>query len=125
MVTARPYDSYRNRKVTGFLLSLAFAGLSSVRDVWFGGLFQEVNPILVALTAFGLCSLVFLPIALISDPAGRPPIPLAREHPRACALADERGNCRDTQVRIHRSTGLDGSMIYNGPAHRAVPEPRC
>jgi len=32
----------------------------------------------------------------------RPPIYLAREHPRACALADERG-----------------------PAHRAVPEPRC
>jgi len=55
----------------------------------------------------------------------RPPIHLAREHPRACALADERGNCRDTQVRIHSSTGLDGSMVYNGPAHRAVPEPRC
>ena len=65
MVTARPYDSYRNREVTGFLLSLAFAGLAPVRGVCFGGLFLEVNPLLVALTA------------------------------------------------------------HNGPAHRAVPEPRC
>jgi hypothetical protein len=50
---------------------------------------------------------------------------LAREHPRAYAFVDERGNCRDTQVGIHSSTGLDGSMVYNGLAHRAVPEPRC
>ena len=70
MVTARPYESHRNREVTGFSLSLAFAGLAAVRDVYFGGLFQEVNPLLVALTAFGLCSLVFLPIALVRDPAG-------------------------------------------------------
>jgi len=52
MATACPYDSYRNREVTGFLLSRAFAGLASVRDVCFGGLFQEVNPLLVALTAY-------------------------------------------------------------------------
>lgn len=70
MVTAGPYESHRNREVTGFLLSFAFAGLAAVRDVYFGGLFQEVNPLLVALTAFGLCSLVFLPIALVRDRAG-------------------------------------------------------
>jgi len=70
MVTARPYESRRNREATGFLLSLAFASLAAVRDVYFGGLFQEVNPLLVALTAFGLCSLVFLPIALVRDLAG-------------------------------------------------------
>lgn len=57
-------------EITGFLLSLAFAALAAGRDVYFGGLFQQVQPLLVALTAFGLCSLVFVPIALLRDPGG-------------------------------------------------------
>jgi hypothetical protein len=39
-------------------------------DVYLGGLFQRVDPLLVALTAFTLCSLVFLPVALARDPGG-------------------------------------------------------
>jgi drug/metabolite transporter (DMT)-like permease len=41
-----------------------------VRDVYLGGLFQRVDPLLVALTAFALCSLAFLPVALARDPRG-------------------------------------------------------
>ena len=45
------------------------------------GLFQRVDPLLVALTAFALCSLVFLPVALARHPGGvaallRRPAPL-------------------------------------------------
>ena len=66
MSTAPP-EPQRNGEITGFLLSLAFAGLAAVRDVYFGGLFQHVDPLLVALTAFGLCSLAFLPVAIVRD----------------------------------------------------------
>jgi hypothetical protein len=67
---ARPrhHESRRRGEIAGFLLSLTFAGLAAVRDVYFGGLFQHVDPLLVGLTAFGLCSLVFLPLALVRDP---------------------------------------------------------
>jgi drug/metabolite transporter (DMT)-like permease len=60
----------QRREVAGFLLSLAFAGLAAVRDVYFGGLFQRVNPLGVALIAFGLCTLGFLPTALARDRGG-------------------------------------------------------
>jgi drug/metabolite transporter (DMT)-like permease len=52
----------------GFLASLAFTALASVRDVYFGGLFQSTSPLLVAVVAFTLCSLIFLPIALVRSP---------------------------------------------------------
>src|SRR6185436_12989052 len=60
----------RNREATGFLLSVAFVCLAAGRDVYFGALFQRVHPLAVALTAFTLCTLVFLPIALVRDRAG-------------------------------------------------------
>lgn len=71
----------RSREITGFFLSLAFAALAAGRDVYFGGLFQHLEPLLVALTAFALCSLVFVPIALLRDRGGlaalvRRPAPL-------------------------------------------------
>jgi hypothetical protein len=60
----------QRREAAGFLLSLAFAGLAAVRDVYFGGLFQHVNPLGVALVAFGLCAVGFLPLALARDRGG-------------------------------------------------------
>jgi drug/metabolite transporter (DMT)-like permease len=60
----------RSREATGFLLSIVFVGLAAGRDVYFGALFQRVHPLAVALTAFTLCTLVFLPIALVRDRAG-------------------------------------------------------
>src|SRR5258706_7249086 len=60
----------RNREATGFLLSVVFVCLAAGRDVYFGALFQRVHPLAVALTAFTLCTLVFLPIALARDRAG-------------------------------------------------------
>ena len=58
------------RERTGFLLSVVFIGLAAARDVYFGALFQRVDPLTVALTAFTLCTLVFLPVALLRDRAG-------------------------------------------------------
>jgi drug/metabolite transporter (DMT)-like permease len=52
----------------GFLASLAFMALASVRDVYFGGLFQSTDPLAIAVVAFALCALVFLPIALVRSP---------------------------------------------------------
>jgi drug/metabolite transporter (DMT)-like permease len=80
-MSALPTGRQRSGEITGFVLSLAFAALAAGRDVYFGGLFQHVEPLLVALTAFGLCSLVFVPIALLRDPGGlaalvRRPAPL-------------------------------------------------
>ncbi|HEU5194781.1 MAG TPA: EamA family transporter [Methylomirabilota bacterium] len=71
----------RNREATGFLLSVAFVCLAAARDVYFGALFQRVHPLAVALTAFTLCTLLFLPIALVRDQAG-----LARLRRRAGTL---------------------------------------
>jgi drug/metabolite transporter (DMT)-like permease len=70
MLTARSSRAPRNAEIAGFLLSLAFAVSTAVRDVYLGGLFQRVNPLLVALMAFGLCSLAFLPNALVRDRGG-------------------------------------------------------
>ena len=60
----------RNREATGFLLSVVFVCLAAGRDVYFGALFQRVHPLAVALTAFTLCTAVFLPVALLRDHAG-------------------------------------------------------
>jgi drug/metabolite transporter (DMT)-like permease len=60
----------RNPEADGFLLSVAFVGLASVRDVYFGGLLQRVHPLVVALTAFSLCTLGFLAVAVARDRAG-------------------------------------------------------
>ena len=60
----------RNREAAGFLLSILFVGLAALRDVYFGGLFQRVHPLVVAVVAFALCPLVFLPMALLRDRAG-------------------------------------------------------
>jgi hypothetical protein len=66
MLTTSP----RNPEAAGFLLSLTFVGLASVRDVYLGGLVQRVSPLVVAVTAFTLCTLVFLTGALVRDRAG-------------------------------------------------------
>jgi len=60
----------RNREASGFLVSLAFVGLASVRDVYLGGLFQRWSPLHVAIVAFTLCTVVFLPIARAQHPEG-------------------------------------------------------
>jgi hypothetical protein len=56
-----------NREAAGFLTSILFVLLASVRDVYFGGVFQWLSPLDVAVTAFALCSAVFLPAALVRD----------------------------------------------------------
>jgi len=71
-----------NRETTGFLLSVVFVGLAAGRDVYFGALFQRVDPLTVALIAFTLCTLVFLAIALATDRAG---LARLRRHARTLA----------------------------------------
>jgi drug/metabolite transporter (DMT)-like permease len=69
----------RNPEAVGLLLSLAFVLLASVRDVYLGGRVQHVSPLAVAVSAFSVCTLAFLAVALVRDRAG-----LARlvRHPR-------------------------------------------
>ena len=50
-----------SRERLGFLASGGFVCLASVRDVYLGGFFQRVNPLLVALLAFSLCTVLFSP----------------------------------------------------------------
>lgn len=57
-----------NPEALGFLASLAFAALASVRDVYLGGLFQTRSPLDFTLIAFGLCALLFFPVALARSP---------------------------------------------------------
>src|SRR5438477_10202238 len=52
----------------GFRASLAFMALASVRDVYFGGVFQSTGPLGIAVVAFALCALLFAPIALARSP---------------------------------------------------------
>lgn len=59
-----------NRETAGFLASAVFVGLASLRDVYFGGLFQRIEPLAVSAIAFVLCSLVFLPVAVATDRDG-------------------------------------------------------
>src|SRR6266851_783522 len=57
--------THQSREAAGFLVSVAFVGLAAVRDVYLGGLFQRVSPLIVAMVAFSLCTLVLLPTALV------------------------------------------------------------
>lgn len=59
---------HRGGEATGFVVALLFVGLAAIRDVYLGGLFQRVNPLLVAMVAFSACTLVFLPVAVIRCP---------------------------------------------------------
>ena len=65
MSTASARGAHQSREAAGFLVSVAFVGLAAVRDVYLGGLFQQVSPLVVAMVAFSLCTLVLLPTALV------------------------------------------------------------
>jgi len=65
MTTAGPRGWHQSREAAGFLVSVAFVCLAAVRDVYLGGLFQRASPLLIAMVAFTLCTLVLLPIALV------------------------------------------------------------
>lgn len=67
MPTASPRGWHQSREATGFLVSVAFVCLAAVRDVYLGGLFQRMSPLLVAMAAFSLCTLVLLPLALVQS----------------------------------------------------------
>lgn len=71
--------SNQSREAAGFLVSAGFVCLAAVRDVYLGGLFQRVSPLLVAIVAFSLCTLVFLPAALV---ASRDSLAVLRRRPR-------------------------------------------
>jgi drug/metabolite transporter (DMT)-like permease len=58
------------REAAGALASAIFVCLASVRDVYFGGLFQRLSPLDVAVVAFGLCTVVCFPIAMVRAPDG-------------------------------------------------------
>jgi len=60
--------SENRREAVGALASAVFVCLASVRDVYLGGLFQRTSPLDVAVIAFGLCTVVCLPIALYRAP---------------------------------------------------------
>ena len=62
MLETAPVPARRNGEIAGFLLSLTFAASTALRDVDLAGLFQRVDPLLVALTALALLARV---------PAGR------------------------------------------------------
>jgi hypothetical protein len=79
MSTASPHGWHQRREAAGFLVSGAFVGLAAVRDVYLAGLFQRVSPLLVAMVAFALCTLVFLPIGLVQS---RGSLAVLRRRPR-------------------------------------------
>src|SRR6185369_6457535 len=65
-----PAPRVRSGEAAGFGAAFVFTCLAALRDVYFGGLFQSTSPLGVAVIAFGLCTAVFLPIALVRSPAG-------------------------------------------------------
>jgi hypothetical protein len=65
MSSASPHVWPQSREAAGFLVSVAFVCLAAMRDVYLGGLFQRVSPLHVAVVAFTLCTVVFLPLALL------------------------------------------------------------
>ena len=69
----------QSREAAGFLVSVAFVCLAAMRDVYLGGLFQRVSPLLVAMVAFCLCTLVFLPTAFMHS---RDSLAVLRRRPR-------------------------------------------
>ena len=58
----------RSPEALGFLATLAFAVLASIRDVYLGGLFQTRSPLDFTLIAFGLCAALLFPVALVRSP---------------------------------------------------------
>ena len=69
MVNGTPRGG-RSAETTGFLLSAAFVALASLRDVYLGGVLQQIHPLVVAVIAFSLCTVVFLGVALVRDRTG-------------------------------------------------------
>lgn len=72
-VTSTAYESGMNasspannprREAAGFLVATGFVLLASARDVYLGGLFQRITPLLIAIAAFSLCTVLFLPMLL-------------------------------------------------------------
>src|SRR5262245_59402645 len=57
----------QRRETAGFAVSVGFVCLAAVRDVYLGGVFQRVTPLLIAIVAFTLCTVVFLPAAIVSS----------------------------------------------------------
>jgi drug/metabolite transporter (DMT)-like permease len=57
----------QSQEASGFLVAVGFVCLAAVRDVYLGGLFQRITPLLIAAVAFSLCTLLFLPVALGSS----------------------------------------------------------
>jgi hypothetical protein len=80
MSTSTGRAGHHSREGVGFLVSVAFVGLAAVRDVYLGGLFQRVSPLLVAMVAFSLCTLVLLPTALVH---GRDSLAILQRRSRA------------------------------------------
>ncbi|MGH9461119.1 MAG: hypothetical protein ACRD1X_07865, partial [Vicinamibacteria bacterium] len=70
---------HQSREAAGFLVSVGFVGLAAVRDVYLGGLFQRVSPLVVAMVAFSLCTLVLLPTAFVHS---RDSLAVLRRRPR-------------------------------------------
>ena len=54
----------RRRETAGFIVAAGFVLLAAVRDVYLGGLFQRITPLLIAIAAFSLCTVLFLPVLL-------------------------------------------------------------
>src|SRR5712692_1200704 len=79
MSTPSLRKSHQSREAAGFLVAVAFVGLAAVRDVYLGGLFQRVSPLVVAMVAFAFCTLVFLPIGLVHS---RGSLVVLRRRPR-------------------------------------------
>jgi drug/metabolite transporter (DMT)-like permease len=69
----------QSREAAGFLVAAAFVCLAAVRDVYLGGLFQRASPLLIAIVAFSLCTVVFLPTAVVGS---RGSLVLLRRRPR-------------------------------------------
>src|SRR5262245_22877440 len=57
----------QRRETAGFAVSVGFVCLAAVRDVYLGGVFQRITPLLIAIVAFTLCTVVFLPAAIVSS----------------------------------------------------------
>jgi len=60
-----------SREALGFAVGVSFVCLAAMRDVYLGGLFQRVSPSAVALVAFGVCTGILLPAALVRDGGAR------------------------------------------------------
>jgi drug/metabolite transporter (DMT)-like permease len=61
VVSAQPPRSTQRQETAGFLVSVVFVCLAAVRDVYLGSLFQRITPLLIAVVAFSLCTVLFLP----------------------------------------------------------------